>query len=367
MPSNNMNPVLHIRNLNKTFGTTAALRDINLELRQGEMLFLLGPSGCGKTTLLRAIAGFEQPDSGEIWLKDRCIFNSRFSLPTQQRRIGYVVQEGVLFPHLSVYRNIAYGLGNGKGSSPQDRQRIEAVMSLTGIGELANRFPHQLSGGQQQRVALARALAPEPELILFDEPFSALDEHLRQKIRREMLHALRQSGTSAIFVTHDRDEALSHADRIAVLSDGRILQTDTPRRLYWSPSSLAAAQFIGDSIVLNAQRSSDGTQAQCALGTFPLAAAPQTPSEHPIDGKLLVRPEQFVLTETANVPPHSTQPVFGAKVESIEFKGRYTAVALNINGVCFTLDTVHAPPVCSGDTVRLAFEGTALFFPPQQE
>ena len=192
-----MNPVLHIRNLNKTFGTAAALRDINLELRQGEMLFLLGPSGCGKTTLLRAIAGFEQPDSGEIWLKDRCIFNSRFSLPTQQRRIGYVVQEGVLFPHLSVYRNIAYGLGNGKGSSPQDRQRIEAVMSLTGIGELANRFPHQLSGGQQQRVALARALAPEPELILFDEPFSALDEHLRQKIRREMLHALRQSGTAA--------------------------------------------------------------------------------------------------------------------------------------------------------------------------
>ena len=334
-----MNPVLHIRNLNKTFGTTAALRDINLELRQGEMLFLLGPSGCGKTTLLRAIAGFEQPDSGEIWLKDRCIFNSRFSLPTQQRRIGYVVQEGVLFPHLSVYRNIAYGLGNGKGSSPQDRQRIEAVMSLTGIGELANRFPHQLSGGQQQRVALARALAPEPELILFDEPFSALDEHLRQKIRREMLHALRQSGTSAIFVTHDRDEA----------------------------SSLAAAQFIGDSIVLDAQRSSDGTQAQCALGTFPLAAAPQTPSEHPIEGKLLVRPEQFVLTETANVPPHSTQPVFGAKVESIEFKGRYTAVALNINGVCFTLDTVHAPPVCSGDTVRLAFEGTALFFPPEQK
>ena len=367
MPSNNMNPVLHIRNLNKTFGTTAALRDINLELRQGEMLFLLGPSGCGKTTLLRAIAGFEQPDSGEIWLKDRCIFNSRFSLPTQQRRIGYVVQEGVLFPHLSVYRNIAYGLGNGKGSIPQDRQRIEAVMSLTGIGELANRFPHQLSGGQQQRVALARALAPEPELILFDEPFSALDEHLRQKIRREMLHALRQSGTSAIFVTHDRDEALSHADRIAVLSDGRILQTDTPRRLYWSPSSLAAAQFIGDSVVLDAQRSSDGTQAQCALGIFPLAAAPQTPSEHPIEGKLLVRPEQFVLTETANVPPHNTQPVFGAKVESIEFKGRYTAVALNINGVCFTLDTVHAPPVCSGDTVRLAFEGTALFFPPQQE
>ena len=236
-----MKPVLQIAHLQKTFAKTTALCDVSLELKHGEMLFLLGPSGCGKTTLLRSIAGFEQPDSGEIWLKERCIFGENFSLPTQQRHIGYVVQEGVLFPHLTVYRNIAYGLGNGKGDNPADRSRIDEVMALTGIRELAQRFPHQLSGGQQQRVALARALAPKPELILFDEPFSALDEHLRQQIRQEMLQALRQSGTSAIFVTHDRDEALSYADRIAVLHNGRILQIDTPRNLYWSPDKIGRA------------------------------------------------------------------------------------------------------------------------------
>ena len=216
-----MNPVLHIRNLNKTFGTTAALRDINLELRQGEMLFLLGPSGCGKTTLLRAIAGFEQPDSGEIWLKDRCIFNSRFSLPTQQRRIGYVVQEGVLFPHLSVYRNIAYGLGNGKGSSPQDRQRIEAVMSLTGIGELANRFPHQLSGGQQQRVACARAMMARPSVIFADEPTGNLDSRSSREVLGFLRDSVRDYGQSIVMVTHD-PRAASFADRVLVLADGEI-------------------------------------------------------------------------------------------------------------------------------------------------
>ena len=359
-----MNPILQIKKLNKTFGATAALSDISLELMQGEMLFLLGPSGCGKTTLLRAIAGFEQPDSGEIWLKEQCIFNGRISLPTRQRRIGYVVQEGVLFPHLNVYRNIAYGLGDGKGKRLQDKERIGEVMALTGISELAERFPHQLSGGQQQRVALARALAPKPELILFDEPFSALDEHLRRKIRSEMLLALRQSGTSAIFVTHDRDEALGHADRIAVLSDGRILQTDTPRHLYWSPANLATAQFIGESMVLSAQRK--GAQAQCALGTF--ALADDRPSEHSESGTLLLRPEQFVLTETGDAPPNAPQPMFAAQVENIEFKGRHTAITFNINGIRFALDTVRTPNVRSGDTVSLKFEGQALFYPtPENE
>ena len=238
-----MNPVLHIRNLNKTFGTTAALRDINLELRQGEMLFLLGPSGCGKTTLLRAIAGFEQPDSGEIWLKDRCIFNSRFSLPTQQRRIGYVVQEGVLFPHLSVYRNIAYGLGNGKGSSPQDRQRIEAVMSLTGIGELANRFPHQLSGGQQQRVAIARALAMKPKVMLFDEPTSALDPEMVNEVLDTMV-SLAREGMTMIVVTHEMGFARKAADRIVFLADGEIIEEAHPDEFFTNPKSERAKDFL---------------------------------------------------------------------------------------------------------------------------
>jgi len=230
--------LLTIKNLNKFFGEQQVLNDISLTLARGEMLFLLGASGCGKTTLLRSIAGFEQPTNGEIWLKERLIFGDNCNLPTQQRHLGYVVQEGVLFPHLNVYRNIAYGLGNGKGKTIEERSRIEQAMKLTGISELAERFPHQLSGGQQQRVALARALAPNPELILLDEPFSALDEHLRQQIRQEMLQALRQSGASAIFVTHDRDEALRYADKIAIIQQGKILQIDTPCSLYWSPNHL---------------------------------------------------------------------------------------------------------------------------------
>ena len=181
--------LLTIKNLNKFLGEQQVLNDISLTLARGEMLFLLGASGCGKTTLLRSIAGFEQPTNGEIWLKERLIFGDNCNLPTQQRHLGYVVQEGVLFPHLNVYRNIAYGLGNGKGKTIEERACIEQAMKLTGISELAERFPHQLSGGQQQRVALARALAPNPELILLDEPFSALDEHLRQQIRQEMLFA----------------------------------------------------------------------------------------------------------------------------------------------------------------------------------
>ena len=188
------NPLLTVKNINKFFNEQQVLHDISFTLQRGEILFLLGASGCGKTTLLRAIAGFEQPNTGEIWLKERLIFGENSNVPTQQRHLGYVVQEGVLFPHLNVYHNIAYGLGNGKGKTDEEKMRIEQGMELTGISELAERFPHQLSGGQQQRVALARALAPNPELILLDEPFSALDEHLRQQIRHDMLKALRQSG-----------------------------------------------------------------------------------------------------------------------------------------------------------------------------
>ena len=284
--------LLTIKNLNKFFGEQQVLNDISLTLARGEMLFLLGASGCGKTTLLRSIAGFEQPTNGEIWLKERLIFGDNCNLPTQQRHLGYVVQEGVLFPHLNVYRNIAYGLGNGKGKTIEERACIEQAMKLTGISELAERFPHQLSGGQQQRVALARALAPNPELILLDEPFSALDEHLRQQIRQEMLQALRQSGASAIFVTHDRDEALRYADKIAIIQQGKILQIDTPCSLYWSPNHLETATFIGESIVLPAHRI-DKNLVQCQLGCVPI----QSTHSDATSGQILLRPEQFSLVD----------------------------------------------------------------------
>lgn len=348
-----LQPLLTIKNLNKFFGEQHVLHDISLTLQRGEMLFLLGASGCGKTTLLRAIAGFEQPNSGEIWLKERLIFGENCNVPTQQRHLGYVVQEGVLFPHLNVYRNIAYGLGNGKGKTAQERERIEQAMALTGIAELADRFPHQLSGGQQQRVALARALAPQPELILLDEPFSALDEHLRQQIRHDMLQALRQSGASAIFVTHDRDEALRYADKIAVIQQGKILQIDTPRTLYWSAQHFTTAAFIGESIVLPAERINAHT-AICQLGQVPV----QNKAKGCTSGRILFRPEQFSLVKM----PQNSTTCFTALVKKLEFKGRTTAIQISINNCEIWLESSYLPHFKLGDKTEVYLQGEALFY-----
>lgn len=348
-----MTAALHIRHLSKSFQNTPVLNDISLSLDPGEILFIVGASGCGKTTLLRCLAGFEQPDSGEISLSGRTIFSKNTNLPVRERRLGYVVQEGVLFPHLTVYRNIAYGLGNSKGKTAQERQRIEAMMTLTDISELSNRHPHELSGGQQQRVALARALAPDPELILLDEPFSALDEQLRRQIREDMIAALRANGKSAVFVSHDREEALQYADRIAVMKQGRILQTASPHELYRQPADLETALFIGEGISLPATLNADST-ADSELGRLPVGNTLPAGTR----GTLLIRPEQF----SFNCPNTHAAELSATILNAIP-KARHTQIRLKIGQTVLTLDTPYAPDCSDGTQTRIYLNSEALFFP----
>ena len=233
--------------LHKAFGDQSVLTGIDLTVPEGSLTAILGPSGSGKTTLLRVLAGFERSDRGVITLGDRVVEDGRRYVPPEERGIGYVPQEGALFPHLTVEKNIAFGL------SRHERRdgRIARLAEMVGLADFVDRYPHQLSGGQQQRVALARALAIEPEVVLLDEPFSSLDAGLRASVRADVQRVLRHAGTTALLVTHDQDEALSMADYVAVIRHGRIGQTGTPQELYEHPVDPAMAEFLGDANLIN--------------------------------------------------------------------------------------------------------------------
>ena len=275
-----------IRNLTKSFDAAQVLCGVDLTVPNETVTAILGPSGCGKTTLLRLIAGFEAPDAGEILLGDQLVCgDSRFVAP-QHRRVGYVPQEGALFPHLSVEDNINFGL---RGRERRDGHRVGELLSLVGLDSVVRqRFPHQLSGGQQQRVALARALAPRPSLILLDEPFSSLDAALREGTGRAVLEALKATHTTALLVTHDQSEALSLADQVAVMRDGSLAQVGTPHEVYRAPADLGVAEFVGAAVVIDADVV--GSSAASDLG--PLHVLPGFGVG---PARLLVRPEQIEL------------------------------------------------------------------------
>src|SRR5580658_3001889 len=275
--------------LHKAFGTQSVLKGIELAVPEGSLTAILGPSGSGKTTLLRVLAGFERSDRGVITLGDRVVEDGRRYLPPEERGIGYVPQEGALFPHLSVRRNVGFGLSRSVRTA-----RTEELLELVGLPGLGRRFPHQLSGGQQQRVALARALAIRPRVVLLDEPFSSLDAGLRASVRAEVGAVLRDAGTTAVLVTHDQDEALSFADLVAVLRDGCIVQADTPSALYRRPLDPGVADFVGQANVLPGVVTRDG--AMCVLGVLAVLDPPAEGSAVSV----LVRPEQLrVLPATA--------------------------------------------------------------------
>jgi iron(III) transport system ATP-binding protein len=253
----------------KAFGGPSVLSGVDLEVPSGSFTAILGPSGSGKTTLLRIIAGFERPDAGEVRLGAEVVDDAahRF-VPCERRRIGYVPQEGALFPHLNVGRNVAFGLAR------QERRgtRVDELLELVGLAGLARRYPHQLSGGQQQRVALARALAPDPEIVLLDEPFSSLDASLRASVRADVHDVLRLAGATSVLVTHDQDEALSMADQVAILRGGVIAQINTPSSLYRLPRDAELAQFLGEANLVEGTAS--GETVQTALGELEMAPGP---------------------------------------------------------------------------------------------
>ena len=294
-------PILQLQAITKTFAQTAhpAVCDVTLTLEQGSILALLGPSGCGKTTLLRLIAGFEQPDQGQIELAGRVVANQQSRIMPEHRSIGMVFQDFALFPHLTVAENVAFGLKQtSQKTAAAVRDRTVEVLSLVGLQQKARQYPHELSGGQQQRVALARALAPYPSLMLLDEPLSNLDLQVRLYLRQEVRDILKATGTSGIFVTHDQEEALSIADQVAVMHQGRLEQLGSPEEIYQKPASRFIAEFVTQANFLPTHRR--GQVWETEIGCFAsdrIYCSCQTNrdfcDEREISGELMIRQEEI--------------------------------------------------------------------------
>ncbi len=284
-------PIISLEGVTIHYADDAAVNDLTLDVPEGSLVALVGPSGCGKTTALRAIAGFEQPISGTIRIRGQVVSDADTMTPPEHRNVGMVFQEYALFPHISVAENVGYGVrGSDRG------RRVEEVLELVGLRDLAARFPHELSGGEQQRVALARALAPEPDVVLLDEPFSNLDAPQRERMRRELRKILKAARVTAVFVTHDQAEALAIADVIAVMREGRVLQVGTPDDVYEAPVDTWVAKFLGDAVLL------DGTAQGGSVAT--VFGSVQTDLPDGAAARVMIRPEWISPTmnpEAANV------------------------------------------------------------------
>jgi spermidine/putrescine transport system ATP-binding protein len=277
---------LTIKKIDKRFGSVHAVDDVSLEVREGEFFTLLGPSGCGKTTLLRIVAGLELPDTGQVILGGKDIT----SQPANKRLVNTVFQSYALFPHLNIFENVAFGLRSRKFSKNEVDARVNRRLEMLGLEEMADRYPHQLSGGQQQRVALARALVNEPDVLLLDEPMSALDARLRAQVQVELRRLQRKLGQTFILVTHDQSEALVVSDRIAVMNVGRIMQFGTPKEVYEQPRTRFVAEFLGAANLIEGRRQHDGLEAE--IGFLHLKQPPPWSK-----GTVAIRPERIRICE----------------------------------------------------------------------
>ena len=304
--------MIALEGVSRRFGDVEAVSATSLCVDRGEVVALLGPSGCGKTTLLRLIAGFETPDAGRIDVAGERVAGAGCWVPPERRRVGMVFQDYALFPHLTVTQNVAFGLPRKERSA-----RVPMLLALVDLCGLGGRYPHELSGGQQQRVALARALAPAPEAILLDEPWSNIDPHLRSELRDEIAAILRPLGVTVVLVTHDREEAFSLADRIALMRDGVIEQQGTPEELYQAPASRWAAEFVGAANFVPGTVSNG--LVTTSLGSFPANGASGASA---VD--VLVRPELLEL---------APDPAGAAEVVAREFRGHDVFYRVLLDGV----------------------------------
>ena len=339
-------PSSGVHDLHRRFGATEVLRGTSLTITPGEVTAVLGPSGGGKTTLLRLIAGFDRPDAGMVEIDGVRVAAPGTFVAPEHRRVGIVPQEGALFPHLDVAGNVGYGLRRG----PDRSTRIAEMLELVGMAHAADAKPAQLSGGQQQRVALARALAPRPALLLLDEPFASLDATTRAQVRDEVFEMVRAAGATAVLVTHDQQEAMSVADTVAVLLDGRVAQHAPPAELYRQPVSLDVASFVGDAVVLAGEQ--QGTTVRTALGSTDTSA--MLP-----DGEVtvVVRPEHVTLLGTDEAA------VTGVVASRSYFGHDATATVRLADGTEVTARLPADRLPARGATVGVRLGGPVLVFP----
>ena len=343
---------LRISGVAASYGGQPVLHGLDLVVPSGTTSAILGPSGCGKTTLLRVVAGFQVPDAGTVQLDDETVVGPGTWVAPERRGIGYVAQEGNLFPHLSVAANIAYGLPRGERRRERRAgERVRGLLQLVGLrAELASRRPDQLSGGQQQRVALARALARRPRIVLLDEPFSSLDAGLRISTREAAADALEHEGVTVVLVTHDQAEALSFSDQVAIMHQGRFSQVGSPSEVYATPADRHSAAFLGDAVFLRGRAS--GARVTTALGALRLS---EPSAEGPVD--VLLRPEQIHVSEMSPGRPC-------AEVLSTTYFGHDALVALRLQAdrtvVTARVHGSDVPP--TGSIVGLTVDGNARAF-----
>ena len=354
-------PIIQFKNVTKRFGDFTAIDDLTLDIHEREFFSLLGPSGCGKTTMMRMLAGFETPTEGQIFLDGQDIA----PVPPNKRAVNMMFQSYALFPHLSVWDNIAFGLKREGMSKDRIGDRVEEMLRLVQLGQFASRKPHQISGGQRQRVALARSLAKAPKLLLLDEPLGALDKKLRQETQFELMDIQETTGTTFVIVTHDQEEAMTVSSRVAVMDHGKIVQVDTPDRIYEEPNSVYVADFLGDVNIIRGKATradADHVHIHFAEGEAPLWAATTRDLAEGAEVALAIRPEK--VTITPDRPADRNNAIVG-RVHDIAYLGNISTYHVELpNGQIIKAQTANTRRVARRtftweDEVWLSFTDTA--------